>query len=135
MVTSQVKKEFRYFNKNSNLPGQIIEISSSEYNRWKRSVSASDKYSPLGKGELSCIYLYMNENIDFISTDDKKAREYIKDKFDKTILKGSLGILKIMVKENIISKQELVNYVNKMKENGYWIESSILNKFLRKFGG
>lgn len=133
LVTSQVKKEFRLLNKNINLPKQIIKISDNEYRRWKKSVFALEKYSVLGEGELSCIYLYMNGDIDFISTDDKKARDYIKEKFDKSILKGSLGILEIMFEENIINKKELINYVNKMKQNGFWIDEGVLKKFLSKF--
>jgi len=99
-----------------------VEISSNDYNRWKKAVVAIEKYSVLGKGELSCIYLYMNEELDFICTDDKKARNYIKEKFDESILKGSLGILEIMFEETIINKRELKKYVNEMKQNGFWID-------------
>ena len=99
-----------------------MEISSNDYNRWKKAVVAIEKYSVLGKGELSCIYLYMNEELDFICTDDKKARNYIKEKFDESILKGSLGILEIMFEETIINKRELKKYVNEMKQNGFWID-------------
>jgi len=111
-----------------------VEISSNDYNRWKKAVVAIEKYSVLGKGELSCIYLYMNEELDFICTDDKKARNYIKEKFDESILKGSLGILEIMIEETIINKRELKKYVNEMKQNGFWIDKKILDNFLNKFG-
>ena len=83
----------------------------------------------LGKGELSCILIYLNSDIDIIFTDDKAARNYIKQNLNVKV-SGTLGLLQMMYDDGYLFKEKIINISRRMKNEGYWISDKIYSDFI-----
>ena len=108
---------------------EIIEIAKNEISALKRAIIANEGNCKLGKGELSCILLSLNSDIDIIFTDDKAACKYIKQNLNIKI-SGTLGLLKMMYDDGYLSKEKIVSISEKMKNEGYWISDKLYSDFI-----
>lgn len=84
----------------------------------------------LGNGEKAAISLAINEKINTILLDERKARRIAK--FYKLKPKGTIGILIEAWNNNEISKQELKELIQKLLKEGYRINETLILDILNK---
>ncbi len=86
----------------------------------------------MGKGEKAVISLAINQKINIVLLDERKARRIAK--FYKLKPKGTIGILIEAWKTAQISKQELKDSIQKLVKEGYRINETLLLEILNKIG-
>ena len=95
-----------------------------------KSVDIFRKATGLDKGESEAIVLSEEINADILLMDEKKGRK-IATQMGLTIT-GTLGILLNAYKENMIAQNEIINCVDKLKNNKIYISDYLHNAVLLK---
>lgn len=78
--------------------------------------------SNLGQGEVSAMLLYKKMNAKFLLIDDNRARKIAK--YNDINIIGSLGVLLLAKKKNIIS--EISPFLDKLKFSDLYIDENLL---------
>ena len=99
----------------------IIKVEETEINKEIESQS-------LGKGEKAAISLAISKKIDVVLLDERKARRLAK--FHDLKPKGTIGVLIEAYKSKKINKKELAGLTEKLIEEGYRINESLIIKLL-----
>ena len=84
----------------------------------------------IGKGEKAAISLAINNKINLILLDEKKARRIAK--FYKLKARGTLGILIEAYKNKKINKKEFKESIRKLIKEGYRIREELLFELLKE---
>jgi len=131
IIPYQVKNEFSKAFKEKSFPFETIKIINKELLLFKDTIKIFKDYRGLGEGELSCIYLGVENIVGKIYTDDKKARQLIKEHLEVK-LSGTLGLLKEMYINGYLSEKQTINIAKQMKNNGFWINNRIFKRFVNE---
>lgn len=104
----------------------ILELSAKEENRYQ---ILSQR---LGKGEASCLAIALERRYP-LATDDRKART-IAQQFG-IIVTGTLGILKTLIRKDILSIEETDDILRAMIDQGYFSPIRSLKEIIEKNNG
>ena len=83
-----------------------------------------DVSNGLADGEISCIIYGVKTNC-AIATDDKVARETIRNIYQHGKLTGTIGLLNGLVEEKLITGQYARALLEEMIEKGFWYKGHI----------
>jgi len=87
----------------------------------------NELYGKMHKGELSVIIGGLELNIDNVIIDEIAARNFSESLSLSPI--GTIGILRIAKRKGMIV--EIKPYLNKLKENGFWLSNLIMDSILK----
>lgn len=90
----------------------------------KETMAKLNEYN-IQKGEAEAIALYLQENAQFLATDDDNVRR--KNKILNLNIIGTPTIILKLRKDNKIDKEKFIESLEKLKEIG-WFNSSIIDK-------
>ena len=126
-ITNVVKNEVLVENK----PGFFRLQRAINENKIKIRCVPENKYNSLvifeniDEGEASSIILAKEINALFFS-DDKRARNVAKNFHLK--VKGILGLILDLYKNGSISREEALSYLDKLVQDGFWINDNLYKK-------
>jgi len=83
---------------------------------------------PLGKGETEAINAYLSVNNVLLLIDEKKGRTLAKSLNIKVM--GTLGILALARKKDMKTVQELETNLEKLIQQGFYLSSDVILRFL-----
>lgn len=81
----------------------------------------------LGRGEIECIVLSEEIKADTLIIDDKKGRYYAESSGIKTI--GIVGLIIKAYRSHLID--DFSQWLNRLKEAGFWIKKEFLEEIIR----
>ena len=110
-INSKKSEEVNYFNKS-----KIYKI---------HKLKNIKKFN-LGEGEEATITLALKLKADLVLLDDQKAR-FIVDNLNIKYI-GTIGILLLSLKKELIKHDEFKNLINKLMDSGYRIDINIYTK-------
>ena len=114
---------------NSNYPEEsklIIKVSVNNTS----AVELLRRSSGLDAGESEAIILSDSLNASLLLMDEVKGRQVAKQM--GIPLMGTLGLLLVGYKENILTKQQIVEYINIMRKSGRHISETLYQQLLAK---
>jgi len=82
--------------------------------------------SHLGAGESECIALALEQKAHLLITDDKKAKSYAK-KIGLNVI-GTLGLIVQAVGESVITAEEAVGMIQKLKEIDFRLSNAVIDQ-------
>lgn len=94
-------------------------------------VTVNSLLDPLGLGEAETIALAVEDDADYVVLDDRLARRRAKSLGLKVI--GTLRVLRMMLADGLIGKEELVESLEKLEEIGFRVSSEVVKKALKEF--
>ena len=94
-------------------------------------VTVNALLDPLGLGEAETIALAVEDDADYVVLDDRLARRRAKSLGLKVI--GTLRVLRMMLADGLMGKEELVESLEKLEEIGFRVSSEVVKKALREF--
>ena len=87
----------------------------------------------LGAGEKAVISLALENNLKAVCFDEAPARNAARQKGLKTI--GSLGVLALLLKNKLVTKQDALGLLGEMIKRDYRISAKILEEFKKAIDG
>lgn len=123
-TTKEVKTEFRYKPsfREIEIEFDIVDTPADDLKDFERVLQFTGPKG-LHSGEISCILSVIDEKADTILTDDFLARKYCKREGIK--VHGTVFVLAIAVKEEILTLDQAEDILNEMKEKGYSLDDQI----------
>ncbi len=79
-----------------------------------------------GKGECECVVLARELGINTVLIDDKKARKVAKRAGIQVI--GTLGVLVLAVKEEVLSKEDALGIIQSLTESDFRLSETVIQK-------
>ena len=86
---------------------------------------------PLGYGESETIVLAIELSADYACIDEKIARKKAFRLGDK--VKGTIGILWLALRRNLVSKEEFLKCIGMLEKFGFRFPKKVIEEYLRKF--
>jgi predicted nucleic acid-binding protein len=85
---------------------------------------------PLGTGESEAIAMASEEQVEYLVMDDRLARRRAESMGLNVI--GTLGVLRLMLDREVLSRDEVIKALQKLKELGFRLSDEVMIKALKE---
>ena len=124
VIPKRVEEELKGISKNHDFEGNMAKRIFSFLEDEIKVIDAS-KHSE--EGELECVYLANDLNVEFLITDDTAALEKL-EKICKKKIAFSTTLLSALIIKNELSKKEAINILERMRVKRNWKDNIIFEQ-------